>query len=566
LSTSFDSDHSGDSAGFSVSWEDPGDAALTWSHERMHYPAPVSPMEFALIGGAFEAAFAAMADDYELPLIARVRRIHTYYYQTISPAPLPPEVFAERYQRALQNLSAVAARLGDVWRTQHLPEVQQHLRAWADFDLAGATDAALAAHWDDSVVWLRRVWALHIWVSPPMLFAMSQFADLVQTLYPDADPFRAYRLLQGLDNQTLRTSRALWQLSRRALAAPRTRATLLESAMHEIPAALSAFAEGRTFLGELDAYLQEYGRRGDRWDLAEPSWIEDPTPALKMLRDYVLQPERDLEMEMAPVAAEREQLVAEARAALQAQPQPVAEQFDVWLNAAQAGVVIMEDHAFYIDYCVRYELRRVLLELGRRLVAAGALEQPDDVFYLTVDELGTFIARSLGASTPKEGAQDSTRQLIAARRAEMDHFGQISPPPILGAPPVQGDDPISRTVTRFWGGTPPPSTAPILRGHPGSSGVARGPARVLRSLAEVGKLRPGDILVTETTAPPWTPLFVSVAAVVTDTGGILSHCATVAREFRIPAVVGTGQATALIRDGQLLEVDGGAGIVRILEP
>jgi pyruvate,water dikinase len=89
-------------------------------------------------------------------------------------------------------------------------------------------------------------------------------------------------------------------------------------------------------------------------------------------------------------------------------------------------------------------------------------------------------------------------------------------------------------------------------------------ARVIRSLAEAARLRPGEVLVAETTAPPWTPLFATAAAVVTDAGGILSHCAVVAREYGIPAVVGTGMASVLIHDGQEVEVDGDAGIVRVL--
>ena len=86
---------------------------------------------------------------------------------------------------------------------------------------------------------------------------------------------------------------------------------------------------------------------------------------------------------------------------------------------------------------------------------------------------------------------------------------------------------------------------------------------MIRSLSEAGKLQKGDVLVAETTAPPWTPLFATAAAIVTDTGGVLSHCAVVAREYRVPAVVGTGRATTTIRDGQILEVDGDAGLVRI---
>jgi pyruvate,water dikinase len=87
---------------------------------------------------------------------------------------------------------------------------------------------------------------------------------------------------------------------------------------------------------------------------------------------------------------------------------------------------------------------------------------------------------------------------------------------------------------------------------------------VIHSLQEAADLKPGDILVTESTAPPWTPLFATAGGIVTDNGGILSHCAVVAREYRIPAVVGTGRATTMLRSGQLIEVDGDAGTVRVL--
>ncbi len=102
------------------------------------------------------------------------------------------------------------------------------------------------------------------------------------------------------------------------------------------------------------------------------------------------------------------------------------------------------------------------------------------------------------------------------------------------------------------------------KGLPGSAGVARGTARVIHSLAEAGRLQPGDVLVTVSTEPPWTPLFATASAVVTDSGGVLSHSAAVAREYRIPAVVGTGNATTTFKDGQLIEVDGNAGIVRVV--
>jgi phosphoenolpyruvate synthase/pyruvate phosphate dikinase len=109
-----------------------------------------------------------------------------------------------------------------------------------------------------------------------------------------------------------------------------------------------------------------------------------------------------------------------------------------------------------------------------------------------------------------------------------------------------------------------PREADAVKGIAGSAGVVRGPARLIHSLAEAGKLRRGDVLVAKTTLPPWTPLFATAAAVITDTGGVLSHSAVVAREYHIPAVVGTDYATSTFHDGQWLEVDGNAGTVRVV--
>jgi phosphoenolpyruvate synthase/pyruvate phosphate dikinase len=149
----------------------------------------------------------------------------------------------------------------------------------------------------------------------------------------------------------------------------------------------------------------------------------------------------------------------------------------------------------------------------------------------------------------------------------LEYFRSISVPPVLGAPP-SGEaqtDPVSAALGKFFG-VPPPiaDDHTTIRGSCGSPGKATGPARIVRSLAGAGKLQPGDVLVVVTTAPPWTPLFATACAIVSDTGGILSHCAVVAREYGIPAVVGTGDASSVLHDGQMIEVDGNAGIVRLL--
>jgi pyruvate,water dikinase len=133
------------------------------------------------------------------------------------------------------------------------------------------------------------------------------------------------------------------------------------------------------------------------------------------------------------------------------------------------------------------------------------------------------------------------------------------------------DDAFARSLGKVFGGLPTstnhrPTTEPdLVRGHAASPGVARGRARVIRTLAEADQLQQGDVLVAESTMPPWTPLFGTACAIVTDVGGILSHAAVVAREYRIPAVVGTRTATARIYNGQFIEVDGSKGTVRLLD-
>jgi phosphohistidine swiveling domain-containing protein len=198
------------------------------------------------------------------------------------------------------------------------------------------------------------------------------------------------------------------------------------------------------------------------------------------------------------------------------------------------------------------------VELGRRFAEAGVVEEPGDVFHLTINEI---------RETAEQLPQLDRRDLVARRKAEMERFGSMQPPPTLGTPPPgpPPDNPLNRALGKFFGGPPQQQDEPnVLQGNPGSPGLVSGRARVLRSLPETGGLEEGEILVAETTAPPWTPLFATAAAVVTDTGGVLSHCAVVAREYRIPAVVGAAMATSTIKDGQRIEVDGDKGIVRIL--
>ena len=545
--------------GFPVVWEQPDDDQRFWEQERTHFPAPIIPLDYSFMDIVYRRGFNRAAEHYGLPIRAHARRIGGYIYSSMAPN-IPPEQMEAQGKIAEEQINPVIVRLREHWEREWLPEIQRHLADLRAFDLAGASLPDLVTHLDDTEHRIERLWGIHFRLAFPMLLALSLFDDFYRDLFGDEDAFQAYRLLQGFENKTLESNQEMWALSRKAVADPTVRQVFETLAVGEIVPALEENIPGRAFLGELQTFLEAYGRRGDTWGLRPPGWVEDPTSVIRNLKDYVRQPDRDLPAERAALVEERERLLAETRERLAGYPGPVVEQFEELLQAAQFANVLSEEHGFWIDFTSTYEVRLVFLEFGKRFAEAGVVNELDDVFFLSLDEI-----RAIATAHPML----DRRALVAERRAEIDAAAAITPPPVLGTPPSgpPPQDPIGRAIVKMFGGGPPPtSDVPTeLRGNAGSPGKVSGTARIVRSLDEADRLRPGDVLVAEFTAPPWTPLFATVSAVVTDAGGILSHCAVVAREYNIPAVVGTARATATIRDGQQIEVDGNAGLVRLLD-
>jgi pyruvate,water dikinase len=211
----------------------------------------------------------------------------------------------------------------------------------------------------------------------------------------------------------------------------------------------------------------------------------------------------------------------------------------------------------------------MLREVGRRMVAAGALAQPDDVFYLTCEE-AQAAARALDAARPAEAGGAglpfrSTAFLreVAARRATHEMERKVTPPvalPIKGGARLFGLD-----VSRWMPARTDQRAGNTIKGVGTSPGRVQGVARVIHGPEEFEQMQPGDILVAKITTPAWTALFALASGVVTDVGGPLSHSSIVAREYHIPAVLGTGVATERVRSGQRITVDGDAGVVTIVD-
>jgi rifampicin phosphotransferase len=192
------------------------------------------------------------------------------------------------------------------------------------------------------------------------------------------------------------------------------------------------------------------------------------------------------------------------------------------------------------------------------MAAAGAIAERDDVFWLS----GTrreAAARALDAGQP---AGDHRRE-IAERRETWRRAHGVTPPVVL---PVKGGGRLfGFDVSRLMPARSGQAAGNLIKGIGASPGRVTGPARVIRGPDEFGQMKPGDILVAKITTPAWTPLFALASGVVTDVGGPLSHSSIVAREYGVPAVLGTGDATRRIRSGQRVTVDGSSGIVKMDE-
>jgi phosphohistidine swiveling domain-containing protein len=537
----------------------PGDEALFWQRDTMHFPGQMTALESELVTGDIAHGIALAFRRYGLP-IADVRTLtaHGRVYQAMVPGAAPPAELAASGTEAQARLEPVLADLGGLWERRWLPEILDHLAAMERVDVDAIALDELVAHVDDAALRLRRLWELHMELVLPAYLAVSEFDELHRDL-TGGTGFDAYRLLQGLDNKTVEVGRDLWRLSRVAQRSPDVMEVLGTSAAAEVLPRLAMTADGRALLADLDVHLARYGHRGALWGLSEPTFREDPTPVVKMLQDYVTQPDAaSPDRELERLGRERDEAIAQARAALDGYPGPVVAQFEAMLEAAQVGLVLTEDHGFHIDFHGVALVRRAVLALGRRLVEESVLAAHDDVLHLTLEEL---------RATAQAAPLVDRRALVAARKGELERHADVPAPPVLGTPPAGPPpaDPMTRAMLKFFGTPPAEAPAPgVVQGSAGSAGRVRGVARVVRSLQDAERLAPGEVLVAETTAPPWTPLFAVAAAVVTDTGGILSHAAVVAREYGLPAVVGAAGATAVLRDGDVVEVDGDRGTVRVV--
>ncbi|MDP6607215.1 MAG: PEP-utilizing enzyme [Dehalococcoidia bacterium] len=354
----------------------------------------------------------------------------------------------------------------------------------------------------------------------------------------------ATALLQGVPNLTSERVGALWNVSRLLRGAPGLAGQLRDG---RDPRAVDGDGAGEFGRG-LEELLGSFGHTTQDHLEDLPSWSEAPSQIVPFLLTYAGQDDA-----RSPRVAEQQR--AERRRELEAELRAAAESADgeggeggeaaallALLPSAQQLVPVTEDHNLLADQRLASASRTRWLRIGEHLRALGALSEPGDVFYLACGELIDLL----------EGGVRPSDEELAARRAQQVAWRSVAAPSSLGA---------AEPAASSTGG--PAGDSAELNGLEVSAGRYRGRARVAASLDDARGLQQGEVLVCGASTPEWTPLFAVAGAVVTDSGGMLTHCAIVAREYGIPAVVATRWATRDISDGATVTVDGAAGTVTV---
>ncbi|MGD9892515.1 MAG: PEP/pyruvate-binding domain-containing protein [Dehalococcoidia bacterium] len=543
--------------GFPVRWDDPDDAASTW----ILFPFMPGPKyrleEDALRARAegsricFEETGAPMARPHV------VRFLNGYQYTRADH--YDEEDVVGRLRRHVGRAARFADDGTSLYDEEIRPEVERILDHLRRTRPRRATLPDLVAHMEQAMQAYARVMGDLHWRmaaagparSPHSGASPSDWPSVYQSVTGGKGD-EAASLLEAIPNKTTQLIRRLRDLARIVQSDPALRAVFdgRDFTRLDDPAfrARPAVAHFRRRFRQLQ---QHYGRRtgagfGSGTGFASPTWNMQPEQPLGLIGAYAGQDLDRLEHLEAEAVRHRRRLLRRIRRRLTADAGR-SERFERELTRARHDVERMENHNHLMEQMTVGSFREAIGRLGGRLARHGAIETADDVLHLSLAELRALAAN---ATLP------NLRSIVQERRTEMEQRARLRPPHILGDGTLPPDP---RSIFDLPPGVGRDGTR--IRGVAASRGRVTGRARVLTSAAQSRHLEKGDILVAKNAGPDWTPIFPLLGGLVLDEGAIFQHAALVAREYRIPAVIMTRDATSAIIDGQIVHLDADAGLI-----
>jgi phosphohistidine swiveling domain-containing protein len=541
-----------------------------WVREASHAPAPWTRFAQVVLRSRTPAIRAMCSELGLLFETIDLRDIGGWEYVRIVPlhdkdriepsAPVVPvPLLPGRLRECVAAMQAdVCGRVIARWYEEWQCEFARRIAYLRDLEVSELNDLDLGAYLKKVLELVDRGLDVHFLLQGAIWITLAELAFTCRDLlrFDDASMFA---LLAGLSGRSTEPSRAFAPLAELANGRPALRRRLIERAPVDV-----VLAQDEQFAAAFTEFMQTHGCRALRYEVAEQNLEERPDVVIGLIADQ-LATGFDPDRTEAELLAGRTRAAAEARSRLTT-PEDRA-RFDGALARAERAYPVREDNEYFTLSAPLALVRRAALEIGRRLADRRQIDLPDDIFQLEPEQAQQAL---------RDGAK--RHGLVARGKGEhawaLAHPGPASYGKDPGPPPPSDSLPAEARLANegfLWGvehvfGPDTSSRVGLdgaVTGVPASPGRYTGPVRVIRSEAEFERLRAGDVLVCPITSPVWSVLFPSIGALVTDTGGILSHPAIIAREYGIPAVVATGNGTVALHDGQLVTVDGTLGIVQI---
>jgi pyruvate,water dikinase len=563
-----------------------------WFYNSMHFPEPMSAFDMVTAEAAYCALGSSSTRVHCIPTTLGIdhRIVNGRVYIGGNAVTDPAEIArrsAEFQKRAFYYYDNWE-RLYAQWREKMLALIRD-ARALPKLELpefeplahvhAGrgvASNHYLLDIYQKTLEGYFRMWHHHFEFLLLGYGAYLTFFGFCKKAFPEINDQTVARMVAGIEAEIFRPDEELRRLARRAVElGVETKFAQGVSVEAIIDSLQQAGDSGRAWLRELETSRDPWFNInvGDGFYHYHRSWNDDLSMAFAGLPGYIerVKAGESLERPIEKLQAERRQLIQDYRELLSSDEERAA--YDQMITLAHRVFPYVEGHKFYCEHWYTNLFFNKIREFGALLAAHDFFPREDDVFHLTHYELEAAIIdlmTSWSNGSPPRGPE-RWPQIVAERRAALSEWAKHETPPALGPVPDVIDDPaivmlwgITRESLETWLNAGDGTSGDEIKGFAACSGVVEGPARVVKSVEEITRLQKGDILVCQITNPTWAPIFQKIAGAVSDIGGSMSHAAIVAREYSLPAVVGTGTATSRIKDGQRIRVDGGRGVVTIL--
>lgn len=554
---------------FPVKWEDEREKNLHWFLDDLHCPNPISPLYFD-IGGWWGPTCEYLYRRFGAPFGKgwEGKKVNGYVYSAVLPR--DPDEAAKIAPYYGMVMPTYAAKFLDWWRDRYIPEVKRNFEYLDSFPAETATLPELMIHLEEALDIQERHFRLHWILNLAQFQASIDFGSVVSEVIGQVDQAIVGRILISIKDRNWDSIEGMWKLKEQVKADPVLKAIFEagETAAAILPG-LEKSEKGRAFLKNVTDYAKEFGVRAMyTHEYVYKLWVEDITPIIEMIKGYLMS-DYDFPTVFRATTEDQARAIKELQAMI---PKTATEEqrakFEKALNLVLRMMPLTPDHHFYFDQGTYGRLRLVFLAIGRHLVKSGLIDVPDDIFYLEYEQLRWYVSNPKTKDNPNgfDG-----RSVIKKNRRAREEAWKVRPKDWVGT--VSHWSLYQEPYKTLWGYPQRFEQAKekakepkdVVKGLPAAFGVAEGIARIVTGPEEFDRVKKGEIMVCIMTNPAWVMVFTKISAVVCDAGGALAHPAVVAREFGIPAVVGTTNATQRIKTGDRIRVNGSTGIVDILQ-